>query len=304
MTEDDPWAEKAVASGLATLDLARLDETVFEGTSLPVPNGRVFGGQLLAQGLLAAGMTVPDGRHAHSLHAYFLRPGDCAKPIRFEVEILRDGRSFSARRTHALQGGRPLLSMVSSFQEPQEGFDHSIAMPEVPGPDAAVSGVEILRKYEGHAIADFWLKDAPFDVRHVEGTLFDRVDPKPKSFQTAWMKVRGKLDVPELTHRALIAFACDQVMMEPLLRRHSVSWATRGISFASLDHAMWWHRPARADEWLLFAQDAPTAQGGRGLTGAWVFAEDGRLVASIAQEGMLRIGDDRAAPADGLTGSS
>ena len=277
MTEDDPWAEKAVASGLATLDLARLGETVFEGTSLPVPNGRVFGGQLLAQGLLAAGLTVPDDRHAHSLHAYFLRPGDCAKPIRFEVEILRDGRSFSARRTHALQ---------------------------VPGPDAAVSGVEILRKYEGHAIADFWLKDAPFDVRHVEGTLFDRVDPKPKSFQTAWMKVRGTLDVPELTHRALIAFACDQVMMEPLLRRHSVSWATRGISFASLDHAMWWHRPARADEWLLFAQDAPTAQGGRGLTGAWVFTEDGRLVASIAQEGMLRIGDDRAAPVDGLTGSS
>jgi acyl-CoA thioesterase-2 len=303
-TPDDPWAEVAVASGLGVLDLTQLEPTVFEGASLPVPGDRVFGGQLLAQGLIAAGRTLPVERHVHSLHAYFLRAGDTRRPIRFEVELLRDGRSFSARRTHAFQEGRPLLSMITSFQEIEEGFDHSITSPKVPPPDDARSGVDVLTGYEGQPMADFWLKDAPFDVRHVEGTLFDRVDTRPKAFQTTWMKIRRPLDVPELMHRALIVFGCDQVMLEPLLRRHGASWATPGITVASLDHAIWWHRSARADEWLLFIQDAPTAQGGRGLTGAWVFAEDGRLVASIAQEGVFRIADDRGCSADELGGSS
>ncbi len=301
---DDPLAEAAVASGLGTLSLTQIGPTVFEGISLKVPSDRVFGGQVLAQGLIAAGRTIPVERHAHSLHAYFLRAGDARRPIRFEVELLRDGRSFSARRTHAFQDGRPLLSMIASFQEVEEGFDHSIAMPEVPPPDSVRSGVDVLSGYSGQPWADFWLKDAPFDVRHVEGTLFDRVDPRPRAFQTAWMRIRRPIDVPELTHRALIVFGCDQVMLEPLLRRHEVSWATPGITVASLDHAMWWHRPARADEWLLFVQDTPTAQGGRGLTGAWVFTEDGRLVASIAQEGVFRVSDDRGGLADQIEGSS
>lgn len=301
---DDSWAEVAVASGLETLTLTQLEPTVFEGTSLKVPGDRVFGGQVLAQGLIAAGRTLSIERHVHSLHAYFLRAGDARRPIRFEVELLRDGRSFSARRTHAFQDGRPLLSMIASFQEDEEGSDHSITMPEVPPPDSVRSGVDVLSKHQGQCWADFWLKDAPFDVRHVEGTLFDRVDPRPRAFQTTWMRVRQPLDVPELTHRALIVFGCDQVMLEPLLRRHGLSWMTPNVTVASLDHAMWWHRSARADEWLLFVQDAPTAQGGRGLTGAWVFTEDGRLVASIAQEGVFRIGDDRGCPSDQIAGSS
>jgi acyl-CoA thioesterase II len=301
---DDPWGEAAVASGLETLALTPIEPTIFEGNSLRVPGDRVFGGQMLAQGLIAAGQTVAADRHVHSLHAYFLRPGDATRPIRFEVELLRDGRSFSARRTHAFQGGRPLLSMISSFQDAEEGVDHSIVMPEVPPPDATKSGVDVLSAFEGQPMADFWLKDAPFDVRHVEGTLFDKVDPRPRSYQSTWMRVRRPIDVPELTHRALIAFGCDQVMLEPLLRRHGVSWATPGIAIASLDHAMWWHRSARADEWLLFVQDAPTAQGGRGLTGAWVFSEEGRLVASIAQEGVFRVSSDVDCQADELSGSS
>ena len=130
---------------------------------------------------------------------------------------------------------------------------------------------------------------APFDIRHVEGSLFFAPDPLPKAYQAAWMRVRRPIEGTELTHRALLAFGCDQVMLEPLLRRHGASWATANMAFASLDHAMWWHRPARADEWLLFVQDAPTAQGGRGLTGTWIFAEDGRLVASASQEGMFRL---------------
>lgn len=286
---DDIWAEKAVAAGLGALDLRRIDDTTFEGDSLPMPGGRVFGGQVLAQAVMAAGHTVEDERIVHSMHGYFLRPGDASRPIRFEVELLRDGRSFSARRTHAFQDEKPILSMIASFQEAQEGPEHSVRMPEVPPPDSLPSGVDVLSPFAGHPAADFWLTSAPFDVRHVEGSIFVTPDGSPKQYQTAWMRVRRPLEVSELTHRALIAFGSDNVILEPALRKHRAAWSSAGVSVASLDHAMWWHRPARADEWLLFVQDSPTAQGGRGMCGAWVFSEDGRLVASVAQEGMLRL---------------
>lgn len=286
---EDTRAHQAVSSGMSALTLRRLSDTTFEGDSLPMPGGRVFGGQVLAQAVLAAGHTVDQERAVHSMHGYFLRPGDATKPISFEVELLRDGRSFTARRTHALQNGVPILSMIASFQIPQEGPEHQVRMPEVPPPDALPSGVDILSPFAGHATADFWLDWAPFDVRHVEGSLFVKPDKSPKQYQTAWMRVREPLETSDLMHRALIAFGSDQVILEPALRRHGASWSTPNMAFASLDHAIWWHRPARADEWLLFVQDSPTTQGGRGLTGAWVFAEDGRLVASVSQEGMLRM---------------
>ena len=286
---EDTWADAAVTTGMASLELRRIGDTSFEADSLPMPGGRVFGGQVLAQALLAAGETVDASRPAHSLHAYFLRAGDASQPISFEVEELRDGRSFSARRTHALQGGVPILSMIASFQVQQDGPEHSVTMPEVPPPDALPSGLDVLAPFAGHPNADFWIESAPFDVRHVEGSIFIAPDSRPKQYQTVWMRVRRPVDVSPLMHQALLAFGSDQVILEPALRRHNASWSRPGISFASLDHAMWWHRPARADEWLLFVQDSPTAQGGRGLTGAWVFAEDGRLVASVAQEGMLRL---------------
>lgn len=286
---EDSWAAGAVASGMSAMNLRRLSETSFEGDSLPMPGGRVFGGQVLAQALIAAGLTVDEARAAHSLHGYFLRPGDATKPISFEVELLRDGKSFSARRTHALQGGVPILSMIASFQEVQVGPEHSVTMPEVPPPSEVASGVDVLAPHAGHPTADFWLESAPFDVRHVEGSIFIDPDKRALHYQSAWMRVRGPVDASPLVHQALIAFGSDQVILEPLLRRHGVGWSTKGVAFASLDHAMWWHRPARADEWLLFVQDSPTAQGGRGLTGAWVFSEDGRLVASVAQEGMIRL---------------
>jgi acyl-CoA thioesterase-2 len=286
---EDTWAADAMAAGLGALDLRRLGDTSFEGDSLPMPGGRVFGGQVLAQALLAAGHTVDDARQAHSLHGYFLRAGDASKPIQFDVELLRDGRSFSARRTHAIQDGVPILSMIASFQEDQDGPEHSVTMPEVPRPDEVASGIDVLAPFEGHPTADFWLTKAPFDVRHVEGSIFITPDAQPKHYQTVWIRVRQPIEASPLMHRALMAFGCDQVILEPLLRRHGASWATPGIAFASLDHAMWWHRPVHADEWMLFVQDAPTAQGGRGLTGTWVFSEDGRLVASASQEGMIRL---------------
>ncbi|WP_084076972.1 acyl-CoA thioesterase II [Demequina sp. NBRC 110057] len=286
---EDIWASEAVASGMQVLDLRRLGDTSFEADSLPMPGGRAYGGQVLAQALLAAGHTVDDERHMHSMHGYFLRPGDASRPITFEVEVLRDGRSFSARRTHAFQDGKPILSMIASFQLPQEGPEHQVTMPEVPRPDEVVSGLDILAPFEGDARADYWLKRTPFDLRHIEGSLLFRPDKSPKQYQTTWVRLREPIEASDLTHRALLAFGCDQVMLEPLLRRHGASWMTPGLNFASLDHAMWWHRPARADEWLLYLQDAPTAQGGRGLGGTWIFSEDGRLVASAAQEGMFRL---------------
>lgn len=286
---EDIWAEEAVASGMAVLDLRRLGDNEFEGDSLPMPGGRAYGGQVLAQALLAAGHTVDDDRAMHSMHGYFLRAGDAARPVTFEVENLRDGRSFSARRTHAFQDGKPILSMIASFQLQQDGPDHSVTMPEVPGPDAVASSVDILAPFVGDSRADYWLKRTPFDLRHVEGSLLLQPDAKPKQYQTTWIRLRRPIEGSDLLHRALLAFQCDQVMLEPLLRRHGASWLSAGLNFASLDHAMWWHRPARADEWLLYVQDAPTAQGGRGLGGTWVFSEDGRLVASASQEGMIRL---------------
>jgi acyl-CoA thioesterase-2 len=279
---------------LSALQLDQLDEDHFVGPSLHRPRGRVFGGQVLAQALVAAGRTVPDGRLPHSLHGYFLRPGDVRQPIEFAVERMRDGRSFSARRTHALQNGAPILSMITSFQEEQEGLDHADPMPDAPPPDDVVSALEVLEPID-HPMATFWTQSAAFDLRHVERSVFLGPGREQTDRQMVWVRAHG--EVPpggsgdQTLHRALMAFACDQLMLEPVLRRHGLSWVTPGLSMASLDHAMWWHRPARVDEWLLYVQSSPSSQGGRGLTAAKVYAQDGTLVASIAQEGMIRLPD-------------
>lgn len=279
-----------LATVLEVLDLEQVDANTFTGRSLPKPGGRVFGGQVLAQTLLAAARTIEgDDRLPHSVHGYFLRPGDVTQPITFSVERLRDGRSFSARRTHALQGGVPILSMTTSFQVEQAGAEHSDAPPhDVPDPESVPSAIDLLAAVD-HPVAAFWTQASAFDLRHVEGSIY--LDPAEQvtDRQMVWMRARGPLPADQVLHRALLAYACDQVMLEPVLRRHSASWATRDLSIASLDHAMWWHRPARVDEWLLYVQSAPSAQGGRGLGAARVYTRDGVLVASIAQEGMVRL---------------
>lgn len=276
------------------LDILRLEATgtdVFTGSSLPQPSGRVFGGQVLAQALLAAGATVPDGRLPHSLHGYFLRAGDVAEPITFAVERLRDGRSFTARRTHALQDGSAILSMITSFQESQPGIDYSDPMPEgIPAPEDVPSALDVLGAID-HPVAKFWTQEAAFDVRHVNGQIYLGPAADVTGQQSVWFRSRGPLPDDQLLHRALLAYACDQVMLEPILRRSGKSWVTPGLSIASLDHAMWWHRDVRVDDWLLYVQSSPSAQGGRGLGAARVFTRDGTLVASVAQEGMVRFPD-------------
>ncbi|WP_136520516.1 acyl-CoA thioesterase [Cellulomonas telluris] len=284
---DDP-----TAAVLRVLDVDADGETpdLFHATSLAQPGGRVFGGQVLAQALLAAGRTVPAERLPHSLHGYFLRPGDVTKPIALTVERLRDGRSFTARRTHALQDGQPILSMIASFQEEQPGVEYAETMPaDVPAPEDVVSALDQLGGID-HPVAKFWTQEAAFDVRHVGGSLYLDADPDPRlGRQAVWMRSRAPLPDDQLLHRALLAYACDQVMLEPVLRRAGRSWVTPGLSMASLDHAMWWHRDVRVDDWLLYVQSTPSAQGGRGLGAARVFTRDGVLVATVAQEGMVRL---------------
>ncbi|MBK5248291.1 MAG: acyl-CoA thioesterase II [Actinomycetales bacterium] len=282
---DEPKPLDAV---LNALELERVDEDTFVGHSLPQLHGRVYGGQVLAQALLAAGRTVTDERLPHSVHGYFLRPGDLDEPITFAVERLRDGRSFSARRTHAIQFGKPILSMISSFQGQQQGLNHHEAMPHVPGPEALPSSVEMFNSLD-HPVGKFFYRTGAFDMRHVDGALFTGPAAQTTDIQYLWMRARGEVPVGELLQRAMLAYACDQVMLEPIMRRHGLSWRTKGASVASLDHAMWWHRDVDVNDWLLYAQSSPSAQGGRGLGVAKVFTRGGDLVATIAQEGMLRV---------------
>jgi acyl-CoA thioesterase-2 len=249
----------------------------------------VYGGQVLGQTIVAAGRTVAADRHLHSMHGYFLRPGDSAAPITFAVERLRDGRSFSARRVHALQFGKPILSMIASFQEDAEGLDHQDSMPaDVPDPESLPTTHDLIGHID-HPAAQYWARERPVDIRHVQTPMYLDSDPDPVARQAVWMRADGTLPDDELLHRAVLGYASDYTLLESVLRRHGIAWVTRGLRVASLDHAMWWHRPVRADEWLLYVQSSPSASGARGLGSGRIFGRDGRLVASVAQEGMVRV---------------
>ena len=281
---------QALAGLLTVLDLQPdpdQGDDVFVGQSQPQPWGRVFGGQVLAQSITAAQKTVDADRPIHSMHGYFLRAGDPNYPITFAVERLRDGHSFSARRTHALQHGRPILSMIASFQEPAEGLDHAEPMPDVPGPQTLPT---IAQRYASVAGGSgrYWFRQRPMDLRHVEEPVFLEACRDGGTTQHVWMKAVGDLPDDPRLHAAVLAYASDYGMLEPVLRRHGRAWATPGMRAASLDHAMWFHRPARADSWLLNVQTSPSAQGARGLGVAKIYTADGTLVATVAQEGMLR----------------
>ncbi len=282
-----------LASLLTALDLtdtgARTSEDIFTGPSQWMPLGRVFGGQVLAQSLVAAMRTVPDERIVHSMHGYFLRPGDVQLPITFSVDRIHDGRSFSTRRTQAYQDGLPILSMIASFQDEDEGLDHQVEMPhDLPDPESLPNSADSLAHID-HPVAQYWASDRPFDLRHVPSPIYLSVEGEHVAHQAVWIKAVGAFpDDPDL-HRAALAYASDYTIMESTMRRHGVAWATPGLKAASLDHAMWWHRFGRVDEWLLYAQESPSATGGRGLALGRMYSTDGRLLASVAQEGMIRV---------------
>lgn len=284
--------QEALKQVLAVLDVQPESENIFKGTSYRPPWGRIFGGQVLAQSLVAAARTVDESRPVHSLHAYFLRAGDPSVPITFDVDRLRDGRSFSARRTQAIQRGKPILSMISSFQEPSDGLDHQVEMPKVPGPDELPSLDEQFGDLPGPA-AQQMLRSRPVDLRYVDGPLFLEPGPEQVGHQAVWLKTSGPMPDDPLLHTAMLAFASDYNLLESVIRRHGLSWATAKMKTASLDHAMWFHRrPARVDDWLLYTQESASASGSRGMGTGRIFTSDGVLVASTAQEGMMRLPRD------------
>lgn len=278
---------------LDALDLtqtgARTSEDIFTGPSQWTPHGRVFGGQVLAQSLVAAQRTIGAERTVHSLHGYFLRPGKVDQPITFAVDRIHDGRSFSTRRVQAYQDGLPILSAIMSFQTVDPGLEHQTGMPSgVPEPESLPNAAATL---EGstHAEARFWATERPFDLRHIPSPLYTSVEGERTPHQAVWFRALGVMPDDPALHRAALAYASDYSILEPVLRRHGVPWFTPGLKTASLDHAMWWHRFARVDEWLLYVQESPNAIGGRGLALGRIYARDERLIATVAQEGMVRV---------------
>ena len=275
---------------VALLTLERIEENLFRGRSQDLGWGAVFGGQVLGQALSAAAQTVPPERQVHSLHAYFLRQGDVSRPIVYDVDRIRDGRSFTTRRVVAIQRGRPIFNLSASFQIQEQGFDHQDEMPQVAGPDALVSEQQLARKF-AHRIPEkirAWaVAERPIETRPVE--ISDPMNPVPGPARKAvWFRATGPLpDTPAL-HQYLLAYACDFHFLTTALRPHGVSWLSSGMQVASLDHAMWFHRPARLDRWLLHTVESPTASGARGLARGRFFTRDGQLVATTAQEGLIR----------------
>ncbi|SLM95046.1 Acyl-CoA thioesterase II [Brachybacterium nesterenkovii] len=289
-----PASPAAVAQGLVDLlDLEQIDEAVFEGYSNPQPGGHVFGGQVMGQAISAMVRTVPAGRRIHSSYSYFLAPGAPDVPIRFAVEQLRDGGSFSARRVLATQetddgAERTILSMTSSFQEAQDGLEHEERAPDAPDPEGLATTAQVLEGID-HPVAQYWATQRPIDIRHVTDPIYIRPDGSASATQMVWMRMIAPIDAPGGVHDAILAFASDYTPFEPILRRQGLSWVTPGLRVATIDHAIWWHRHVDLNEWLLYVQRSPSAAGGRGLTEGRMFDRSGALVATVIQEGMVRI---------------
>jgi acyl-CoA thioesterase-2 len=284
----DPLAEMISALNLTDAGGARTREDIFTGPSQWMPHGRVFGGQVLAQSLVAATRTV-EGRPVHSLHGYFLRPGDIELPITFSVDRLRDGRSFSTRRVQAYQKGEPIFSMIASFQETDPGLEHQDEFPlDIPAPETLPSAAELIGD-NPHPVAQYWAKARPFDMRHVGSPIYFSVKGEPVAHQAVWIKALGDMPADAQLHTAALAYASDYSILESIYRRHCIAWSHPGLKSASLDHAMWFHREPKVDEWMLYVQESPSASGGRGLSLGRIFSQDGRLLATIAQEGMVRV---------------
>jgi len=291
MTHDE-HARRSVEMLRGILDLdssdARTTEDIFTGVSHPMPTGRIYGGQVLGQSIIAAERTMPDGRVPHSMHGYFLRAGDASQGLTFAVDRIHDGRSFSTRRAQAYQNGVPIFSMIASFQDENPGIEHAEPMPEgIPGPEDLAPDEELSDGI--HPLSKRMLIDRPVDMRHVEGPLFGEAGPEESAHQAVWMRLRAPFPDDPRLHRAALAYLSDMSIQESILRAHGLSWNVPGLKVASLDHAMWWHRPGRVDDWLLYVQESPNARGGRGLATGRIYDRSGALVASVAQEITIRV---------------
>jgi acyl-CoA thioesterase II len=281
---------KEISELLDLLNLEQIEENLFRGYSKTVGSANVFGGQVLAQALSAAINTVPEERHVHSLHSYFILPGNLDIPIIFQVDRIRDGGSFTTRRVKAIQQGREIFLMSASFQSDEIGFDHQIAMPKVQEPEQLVSWKD-LAKHFGEFLPqnmyDFLNLDRPIEFRPVE--LYNPAVPEKRDpFRHIWMKSIGEMPENPKFHPLVLAYASDYNLLTSALLPHGKEGSIPKLQLASLDHAMWFHRPFRMDDWLLYAIDSPSASNSRGFTRGNIFTRDGKLVASVAQEGLMR----------------
>jgi acyl-CoA thioesterase II len=280
----------ALEALVANLDLEALEQNLFRGRSPQQGWQRVYGGQVLGQALVAAVRTVEEGRVAHSMHAYFLLGGDPKVPIIYEVERIRDGSSFATRRVKAIQHGRPMFAMSVSFHKDEPGFDHRARMPKVPQPEDLPSEHELMRSLMRHMpenMRSYWERERPIEMRPVDITRYT-TRQKAEPVQYIWMRANGTLpDDPKL-HQCVLAYASDFTLLDTALIAHGKLLFDADIQLASLDHALWFHRSFRADDWLLYAQDSPSASGARGFCRGSVYTRDGVLIASTTQEGLTR----------------
>jgi acyl-CoA thioesterase-2 len=281
----------AIQTLLDILDLEQLEVNLFRGRSPQVTWQRVFGGQVIGQALVAACRTVDVAeRPPHSLHAYFLLPGDPKVPIIYEVERVRDGGSFTTRRVVAIQHGRPIFITSVSFQRAEEGYEHQAKMPDVPAPDALPSEAEIREKVlpmMPEPVRRYYERERPIELRPVEYGRYLGQPVEGGRFNV-WIRATGTLPDEPAIHQCVLAYASDMTLLDAALIPHGRSVFEKDIMAASLDHALWLHRPFRADDWLLYSQDSPNASGARGFSRGLIFARDGALVASVAQEGLVR----------------
>ena len=286
---DAQKAGSAIEGLLSILDLEQLERNLFRGRSPQVGWQRVFGGQVIGQALVACCRTVDD-RQPHSMHAYFLLPGDPKVPIIYEVDRIRDGKSFTTRRVVAIQHGAAIFSMTTSFHLEEPGFDHATTTPQVPMPEELPSETEIRQTVLPRmpaAVRAYYERERPIELRPVEVRRYDG-ERHPEGRFHAWIRATGPLPDDPAIHQCVLAYASDMTLLDASLIPHGKTVFEPDIQPASLDHALWFHRPFRADEWLLYAQDSPSAQGGRGFARGLIFTREGRLIASVAQEGLIR----------------
>ncbi len=280
----------AVETLLETLDLEALEVNLFRGRSPQVGWQRVFGGQVIGQALVAASRTVEE-RQVHSLQGYFMLPGDPSVPIIYEVDRIRDGKSFTTRRVVAIQHGKAIFSMSASFQRAEEGLDHQVDMPHVPAPEQLPSEAELKERFLDvmpEPVRRYWERERPIEIRPVN--LERYVSRKPmKPVQHVWIRTTGALPDSAPLHKCVLAYASDMTLLDCALIAHGRSVFDRDMQVASLDHALWFHRPFKADDWLLYSQDSPNACGSRGFARGSIYDRDGTLVASVAQEGLVRL---------------
>jgi acyl-CoA thioesterase-2 len=290
MPDDNPAPQSALDALLATLDLERLEDNLFLGARGNEGWQRVLGGQVLGQALMAAARTVDADRSVHSLHGYFLLAGDPSRPIVYDVERIRDGGSFTTRRVKAIQHGRPIFSMSSSFHKAEPGFDHQSEMPKVPQPEELPNPKDLIAGLIDalpQSMRSYWSRERPIDMRVVDVSRYLTRDKKVP-LQHIWIRANGRLPDDPAIHQAVLAYASDFTLLDTALIAHGKLLFDADVQLASLDHALWYHRPFRADEWLLYVQDSPNAYGARGFCRGSIFTREGKLIASVVQEGLMR----------------